>query len=80
MTGISEEEDVTKLKMANFHPDWMNKLFADEIIPTATRDGVWRGECAFLNRDGREIPTLGVMLAHKNLSGEVERFSTISPI
>jgi len=78
MTGILEEEDVTKLKITDVHPDWTNKLFADEIIPTAIRDGIWRGECAFLNRDGREVPVLMVLLAHRNPSGEVERFSTIS--
>jgi PAS domain S-box-containing protein len=78
MVGLDAQEDVTHLKIADVHPEWTNKLFRDEIIPTAIRDGVWIGECAFLNRDGREIPVMMVLLAHKSLSGEVERFSTIS--
>jgi PAS domain S-box-containing protein len=57
----------------------VHKLFRDEIFPTAIRDGLWTGECAFLNRDGHEIPVMMALLAHKSPSGEVvERFSTIS--
>jgi len=78
MIGVGGEEDVTRLKIADVHPEWTNKLFRDEIIPTAIRDGVWTGECAFLNRDRREIPVMMVLLAHKSPTGEVEMFSTIS--
>ena len=78
MVGIGAQEDVTKFKIADVHPEWTNKLFRDEAIPTAIRDGIWTGECAFLNRDSREIPVMMVLLAHKSPSGEVERFSTIS--
>jgi PAS domain S-box-containing protein len=78
MVGVQEQEDVTQLNIADVHPDWTNKLFRDEIIPTAIRDGLWTGECAFLNRDGHEIPVMMALLAHKLPSGEVERFSTVS--
>jgi PAS domain S-box-containing protein len=78
ITGVGAQEDVTRLKITDVHPEWTNRLFRDEIIPTAIRDGVWTGECAFLNRDGREVPVMMVLLAHKSPSGEVERFSTIS--
>jgi PAS domain S-box-containing protein len=78
MIGVQAQEDVTQLKIADVHPEWTNKLFRDEIIPTAIRDGLWTGECAFLNRDGHEIPVMMTLLAHKSPSGEVERFSTVS--
>jgi two-component system cell cycle sensor histidine kinase/response regulator CckA len=78
MVGVHPQEDVTQLKIADVHPEWTNRLFRDKIIPTAIRDGVWTGECAFLNRDGREIPVMMALLAHKSPSGEVERFSTVS--
>jgi len=78
MVGVQAQEDVTQFKIADVHPEWTNKLFREEIIPSALRDGMWTGECAFLNRDGREIPVMMVLLAHKLPSGEVERFSTIS--
>jgi len=79
MCGIGDNEDVTKLKIDDVHPEWTNKMFAEEILPAAVRDGVWMGECAFLNiRDRYEIPVLMVLSSHKASNGEVEVFSTIS--
>ncbi len=79
MCGIGNDEDVTKLKINDVHPEWTNKMFAEEIMPAAVRDGVWMGECAFLNiRDRREIPVLMVLSSHKAPNGEVTAFSTIS--
>lgn len=78
MIGIGEDDDVTELKIPDAHPEWANKMFSDEILPAAIRDGIWRGECAFLNRDGKETPVLMVLIAHKAPNGRVEVFSTIS--
>ena len=78
MTGMTPDEDVTKLKISDLHPEWGNRILVETALPTAGRDGVWTGECAFLHRDGHEIPVLMVLLAHKTSSGEVEAFSTIS--
>ncbi|MHB1033201.1 MAG: PAS domain S-box protein [Pirellulales bacterium] len=78
MIGLGPDEDVTKWKIPQAHPDWTNRLFAEEVIPTVIRDGVWKGECAFLHRDGREVPISMVLLSHKNPHGEVKFFSTIS--
>jgi len=78
MCGIGEAEDVTKLKIADVHPDRSYRQLQEEIIPIAQREGVWTGECAFRHRDGREIPVLMVLMAHKSVNGEVEIFSTIS--
>ena len=78
MTGLAPDEDVTRLKISDVHPQWANRMLVETILPTAARDGVWTGECAFLHRDGHEIPVLMALLAHKNSSGEVEVFSTIS--
>jgi PAS domain S-box-containing protein len=78
MCGIGEDEDVTKLKIADVHPEWTKQMLLEKSIPAVLRDGVWTGECAFLHRDGREIPVLMVLMAHKSVNGEVEIFSTIS--
>jgi PAS domain S-box-containing protein len=78
MTGLAPDEDVTRLKISDVHPEWANRMFVETILPTAARDGVWTGECAFLHRDGHEIPVLMALLAHKTPEGEVEVFSTIS--
>ena len=78
MTGLGSTVDVTTLKIDDVHPEWTNKLFRDEVFPIVIRDGIWNGECAFINQEGREIPVSMVLLAHKAPNGEVVRFSTIS--
>jgi PAS domain S-box-containing protein len=78
MLGITEDEDVTQLTINSIHPEWGQKLFAEEAIPTALREGVWTGETAFMSRDGREIPTSKVMLSHKDAEGNVRMLSTIA--
>jgi len=78
MTGLTPDEDVTGLKISDVHPEWANRILLETVLPTAGRDGLWTGECAFLHRDGHEIPIMMALLAHKTSSGEVEVFSTIS--
>jgi PAS domain S-box-containing protein len=78
MCGIGENEDMGKLKISDVHPAWMNKLFADVILPSAVRDGFWEGEGAFLHRDGREIPVSMALMARKAANGEVDIFYTVS--
>jgi PAS domain S-box-containing protein len=78
MAGLGEDEDVTKLKIPDVHPEWAKQMLRDKILPAASQNGFWTGECAFLHRDGHEIPVLMALNAHKTANGEVEVFSTIS--
>jgi len=78
MLGLSEEEDISGVRIADAHPDWANAMVLNEGIPSALQTGFWSGETAFLNRDGTEIPASQVILAHKGLNGEVEFLSTIA--
>ncbi len=78
MVGLASDDGLSHRRLSEFLPEWTNRLMREVIFPTAAREGVWTGECAFLHRDGREIPVMMVLLAHKSPSGEVERFSTIS--
>ncbi|MBI3949361.1 MAG: sigma 54-interacting transcriptional regulator [Acidobacteria bacterium] len=78
MLGISEDEDISHTTIADCHPQWAYALIRTEGIPTALREGSWVGEAAFVTRDGREIPTSQVILAHRDASGQVEYLSTIA--
>jgi PAS domain S-box-containing protein len=78
MTGIGKDEDVTKYKIDDVHPDWTIKILQEEAMKAAIENGIWKGECAFIDRQGKEIPVSMVLMAHKNAAGEVEYFSTIS--
>jgi diguanylate cyclase (GGDEF)-like protein len=59
------------------HPEWARRLVQDEGIPTAIREGQWRGETALVDAGGNEIPVSQVILAHYDESGELARLSTI---
>src|SRR5262249_50983805 len=59
-------------------PDWAGRKVLEEAIPAAIRDGVWVGETALLDRDGREVPLSQVILAHRDARGEVAYLSTIA--
>ena len=75
--GIGENEDISNLKISDFHPKWANDLILNEGIPDAIREGAWIGETAFLSRDGSEIPASQVIVAHKNPDGTVGKLSII---
>jgi two-component system NtrC family sensor kinase len=74
--GVPEPE-VSGQPVARAHPDWAAKMVLEEAVPTALREGMWRGQTAVLSQDGREIPVSQVVLAHRGPGGEVAYMSTI---
>jgi len=77
MLGIGEDEDISSIEISAAHPKWAGELVLNEGIPTALRDGIWRGETALLTRDGREVPVLQVIVAPRSADGTVEFHATI---
>ena len=75
--GLAEDKDVTRLKTLDFHPGWARTIISDEGFPAALQNGSWAGETAILTRDGQEVHVSQVLIAHKNLEGELEYFSTV---
>ncbi|MFP4606470.1 MAG: PAS domain S-box protein [Thiohalospira sp.] len=59
------------------HPEWARAIIGERGIPTAAEQGVWQGETALIDAEGREIPTSQVILAHYDAAGSVAHFSTI---
>ncbi|MEQ8186459.1 MAG: PAS domain S-box protein [Candidatus Eremiobacterota bacterium] len=59
------------------HPDWALDMVMNTGVHSARKNGVWHGETAVLNGEGREIPVSQVIIAHKASDGRVEYFSTI---
>ena len=78
MLGVSADEDVSNLTIAEGHPEWARRLVLNEGVPSAIRNGVWSGETALLSRDGREVPVLQVIIAHKAADGTAKFLSTIA--
>ena len=76
MVGLDANESLG-FHISENHPDWANEIILQEAIPTATREGYWRGENALRHRSGHEIPVSQVLLSHRGTDGEVEFLSTI---
>jgi PAS domain S-box-containing protein len=76
MIGLDANESLD-FHISTNHPEWANEILLQEAIPTAIRDGYWRGENALVHRDGHEIPISQVLLSHRGADGEVEFISTI---
>jgi PAS domain S-box-containing protein len=77
LLGLSESDDVTGRWIGTTYPERVRSRIFDEAIPTATREGLWHGESAFIGADGREHPATQIILAHRNRSGNVDYFSTV---
>lgn len=78
MLGYEPGQDVSELHVGTGQPDWALKLALETGIPHAIEHGTWSGESAFLRPDGKEIPVLQVIIAHKRPDGSVEYLSTIA--
>lgn len=72
-----DAEPVDGLMIVDMHPPWAAKRVLEEGVPTAIRQGSWRGETAIAGGDGREIPVSQVILSHRGTTGEVEFLSTV---
>ncbi|NQU45324.1 PAS domain S-box protein, partial [bacterium] len=74
--GLTPEGEIDHFTVPDFHPPWAAELILKEGIPTALEKGVWKHETALRDRDGNEIPTLQIIIAHKAPQGRVDYMST----
>jgi PAS domain S-box-containing protein len=77
LLGLDPGEDVTRLTIADCVPDPATHPTLTEGLPAAIRDGAWSGEVSVLQRNGQEVITSQVILAHKSANGKLEYISTI---
>lgn len=75
--GLPETGPLLDHKVAINHPEWAHRQVVEEGRPAAARDGFWRGETAIVTRDGREIPVLQTVIAHRDSFGQIAYFSTV---
>lgn len=76
MLGWSDDEATERVHLSEIFPPWAYAIVSEQGLPSAFSDGSWSGESALLNRTGREIPVLQVLLAHTDAAGNVEFYST----
>ncbi len=78
LLGLGAGDDVSTLQIPDAHPRWAARRVLGEGIPTAIQRGTWVGETAFQTRDGREVPVLQTIVAHRDPNGDVAFLSTIA--
>jgi two-component system cell cycle sensor histidine kinase/response regulator CckA len=78
MLGADVDEAPAPLPVWEFHPEPDRTRMRDQVLPAAIRDGYWSGEMTFRARDGRQIPTSMVIVAHRTADGKVDHLSTIA--
>lgn len=76
--GLADDAPINHISIADIHPQWALEIVQKQGIPEAVRHGVWVGETAFLNHEGREIPISQVIIAQTFGKNYVQYISTIA--
>jgi len=75
--GIGLNDDLSRTTIHDHFAPWAVSKLLTEGIPVALRDGIWLGETAVRDAHGREIPVDHTVIAHRNVDGELEFFSSL---
>ena len=78
LLGIEPDEDISKIRLADFHSAGDGQKLLAEGIPSAIKSGIWKEETTFVSRSKEKILTSLVLISHKAGNGEVEFFSTVA--
>lgn len=60
-----------------YHPEWVQKLLFEKILPEVREKGSWQGESAILAKDGSEIMVSQNIILHRDDSGKPQFYSSI---
>jgi len=78
LLGIGRNEDIRRIRLADFHSPTDGQKILSEGIPQAMREGMWTDETTFLSLNGEKVLTSQVLISHRNNHGDIEFFSTIA--
>jgi len=77
MVGLPDDADMSRMHVADMHPEWAAKQVRETMLPAVLEHGVWRGDSSLRHRDGREIPVAQLLILHRDAEGRPEFMSTI---
>lgn len=77
MLGWPPDLDIRYVRPYSFYPERAVKRLRESAIPHATVCGMWQGENTLLREDGKEIPVIHTLRAHKNEQDRVVSWSHI---
>lgn len=78
LLGWPCDGDLSHRTLAEIYPDDVWCAVEAAAIPEATRLGIWKGETAIVDSQGRILPVSQVIMAHRSPAGEIEYLSTIA--
>jgi diguanylate cyclase (GGDEF)-like protein/PAS domain S-box-containing protein len=78
LLGIGKNEDIRRIRLADFHSPADGQKILSEGIPQAIREGMWTDETTFMSLNGEKVLTSQVLISHRNNLGDIEFFSTIA--
>lgn len=78
LLGVGENEDISRIRLADFHSPADGRKILGEGIPCAIHEGLWTEEITFLALNGEKVLTSLVLISHRNNRGDIEFFSTIA--
>ncbi len=78
LLGIGKNEDISRIRLADFHSPADAQKILREGIPCAIEEGMWTDETTFLSLTGEKVLTSQVLISHRNNRGDIEFFSTIA--
>jgi len=74
LLGLGSEEDVQGMRLVACYATRASEQLMKSALPTAAREGIWSGESVLLARDGSEIRTTSLIIAH-HCGGQLASYS-----
>ncbi len=78
MLGIDDPAGVPGRPLGEYVASRSGPLGVETMLTRAAERGLWYGETVLLAPEGRRIPALQVVVAHRDAEGRVEYYSTIA--
>lgn len=78
MLGLNTDEDISKVRLTDFHSQKDAQVITMQGIPHAIEHGMWKSEATLISKSNEEILTSQVLITHKSEQGEIEFFSTVA--
>lgn len=75
LLGLSPDQRLTGIEIADFFPDTARDLVAKQALPITLGKGEWIGETTLRGQDGRTAPVVVVLRGHRNGRGQTEFIS-----
>ncbi|HON06470.1 MAG TPA: PAS domain S-box protein [Verrucomicrobiota bacterium] len=77
MLGLENKANLNELTMFDIFPEKTKEFIVSNAIPSAIRNGIWEGETSINTFDGRTIPCIALLIAHKNPEGKLSHISVV---